>query len=69
VFYFILRRYLKVKLKDDDAVSIHPNAMAATANTNEDEELDPMYKGGHVKLADYFEQSENYDRKVEVGPQ
>ena len=55
-----------MKLKDDDEVSIHPNDMAATPNTNEDEEMDPVYKWWHVKLADYFEQSENYDRKVEV---
>jgi hypothetical protein len=64
-------RYLKVVLKDDDALSLHPNALpvgggGARGGAGEDEEVTPAYKWWHSKLADFFHKSENYDRKVEV---
>ena len=41
--------------------------MRQTQSGEEDEkDMTPIYKWWHNKLADYFEMSENYDRKVEV---
>ena len=63
----LLDRYLKQETQDADTVSLHPNAMQQTQGSEEEEEeLTPIYRWWHNKLADYFEMSENYDRKVEV---
>ena len=62
---FCICRYLKEKVQDADTLSIHPNALGAQ-QVDDDAEVTPAYKWWHIKLADYFETSENYDRKVEV---